>query len=704
MKMKITTLLALIPCAGLCTAQTSQNYGDSTGEIHPNVGNHPHLDITSVVVTASADGSTVSFRINVAGNPVTTDWGKYLIGIRSGVGGATTGNGWSRPINFAPGMTHWIGSWVDGGNGAQTWTYSSGSWSTAGGPAISKDATGLTLTETAANLGLVPGETLIFDVYTSGGGGADSAVDALSAASASITGWSGPYTTNLTGAATNPALQFTMPGILTFANWIVGFGLAVADQDPADDPDGDGLTNQQEFDANLDLNPNSNDTDSDGLTDDKEDGTMIYNGPNDTGTFPAVFDSDGDGYSDGNEANGQLGFERDPTVRNFNTMTVAGTFPANTGEHWNSNGSAIGTDMTASGDEDLFGQFGWSLDYHVTVLGERKYKFVGDHNWNNSWGLEGPGGNDIPFTFSATGIHRWTFNSKTTDRTLGRVTFSNAGDFLAAYGLLFGGDEDTDGVSNENEFTANTDPRNADTDGDGKTDGADVDPLNAVRDVEFSVNMSIQIALGAFDPDTEAVVVDFFDGVVGSLGDLALSDLDEDGIYTGTLGGLAGATGLNSGGYKFKIVKTGDDLFENSISNRSFTLGGGNPTQVLATVYFDNLSSSYATWAAANAGGQGASQDFDGDGVDNGVEFFMGETGSTFTANPSVVGGVISWPKSDTYTGTYGTDYVVQTSTNLTSWTNVLVTDPNLNNGDPLQYTLPTGAGSVFVRLLVNVP
>jgi hypothetical protein len=220
--------------------------------------------------------------------------------------------------------------------------------------------------------------------------------------------------------------------------------------------------------------------------------------------------------------------------------------------------------------------------------------------------------------------------------------------------------------------------------------------------------MTVQEANGNFNPATGGVVVKFFNGIVAGLPDLALTEVGDTGIYTGTLSNLAGPVGASSGGYKFFNTTAGapNSGYETS-NDRTFTLGAANVTQTLDTVFFSNDSNmpgGYGAWAAANAGGQGASQDFDGDGVDNGVEFFMGETGSTFTANPSVTGGVISWPKSDTYTGAYGTDYVVQTSTNLTSWTDVLVTDPRLNNGDPLQYTLPTGAGPFFVRLVVNVP
>ena len=102
----------------------------------------------------------------------------------------------------------------------------------------------------------------------------------------------------------------------------------------------------------------------------------------------------------------------------------------------------------------------------------------------------------------------------------------------------------------------------------------------------------------------------------------------------------------------------------------------------------------FSTWAAANAGGGTPSGDFDNDGVSNGIEYFMGATGSTFTANPGVVAGKVTWPMDPGYSGTY----TVQTSPDLVSWTNVASTVV----ANTVQYTLPTGAGKVFVRLDVT--
>lgn len=45
----------------------------------------------------------------------------------------------------------------------------------------------------------------------------------------------------------------------------------------------------------------------------------------------------------------------------------------------------------------------------------------------------------------------------------------------------------------------------------------------------------------------------------------------------------------------------------------------------------------FALWSSINAGGQASNLDFDNDGVENEVEYFMGQTGSSFTANPGIV-------------------------------------------------------------------
>ena len=106
-------------------------------------------------------------------------------------------------------------------------------------------------------------------------------------------------------------------------------------------------------------------------------------------------------------------------------------------------------------------------------------------------------------------------------------------------------------------------------------------------------------------------------------------------------------------------------------------------------------SNNFAGWANANgATGQAADQDHDNDGVDNGIEYFMGQTGSSFTSLPVPdSNGKVSWTKNPNFLGTFA----VQTSPDLSAWSIVTHTV----NGNQIEYTLPTGQGKVFVRLSV---
>jgi hypothetical protein len=117
-----------------------------------------------------------------------------------------------------------------------------------------------------------------------------------------------------------------------------------------------------------------------------------------------------------------------------------------------------------------------------------------------------------------------------------------------------------------------------------------------------------------------------------------------------------------------------------------------------------SVGSTYAAWAAAHAGGQASNLDFNGDGVPNGVEYFMGRTGSPFTPNPLVADGKITWPKDPGARASY----VIQTSTTLAAegqpggWT----TEASgvADHGNSIEFTLPAGRPKVFVRLKVTTP
>jgi hypothetical protein len=172
-------------------------YSDPTGD---EFSNNAHLDISSVEVTN--DATNLRFTISLAGSPITTDWGKYMIGIDSVAGGDTrvNGNAWGRPIQMSSGMDYWVGSWVnDNGGGAEVYHFSDTDWvrdrasydNNLAKPTIT--ATSATLTVPLAVLGLEDGESFNFDVYSAGGGGTDSANDASSNPNRSTTDWPGPY-------------------------------------------------------------------------------------------------------------------------------------------------------------------------------------------------------------------------------------------------------------------------------------------------------------------------------------------------------------------------------------------------------------------------------------------------------------------------------------------------------------------------------
>lgn len=111
----------------------------------------------------------------------------------------------------------------------------------------------------------------------------------------------------------------------------------------------------------------------------------------------------------------------------------------------------------------------------------------------------------------------------------------------------------------------------------------------------------------------------------------------------------------------------------------------------------------YSDWAASHANNQTADLDFDGDGVLNGVEYFMGESGSGFTGNPRVVAGKVTWPKDPAFSGSFK----VQISDSLAygSWIDITPPHETIDVSDPnfVVYTLPAGELKKFCRLHVSV-
>jgi hypothetical protein len=229
-------LLPVVFCAAATYSQAATIL-DSAGDIDPGISTGGGtLDILSMEV--SSNGTDIAFALTLNGNVSSTDWGQFMIGIATGkTDGTLTGNGWGRPISLSydndpfaaqiVGMNYWIGSWVDGG-GAELLSYSGAAWTgptTLAGYSVVAGATStLNYSIPLASLGLAGGDTFYFDAYSSGGGGADSAIDALSNPNFSITDWAGPYTSSTVGSGGVGLSSYTIivPEPSTFA--LLGLG------------------------------------------------------------------------------------------------------------------------------------------------------------------------------------------------------------------------------------------------------------------------------------------------------------------------------------------------------------------------------------------------------------------------------------------------------------------------------------------------
>jgi autotransporter-associated beta strand protein len=118
----------------------------------------------------------------------------------------------------------------------------------------------------------------------------------------------------------------------------------------------------------------------------------------------------------------------------------------------------------------------------------------------------------------------------------------------------------------------------------------------------------------------------------------------------------------------------------------------------------------FAAWQLANGTTGNRAADHDGDGVPNGIENFLG--GSTNTTDPTPLPSVdassasITWTKSPSYTGAYGTDFVVESSDTLSGdWMPQTLGGTVTISGNNVTYRFPTPlSGKKFARLRVSGP
>jgi hypothetical protein len=175
---------------------------------------------------------------------------------------------------------------------------------------------------------------------------------------------------------------------------------------------------------------------------------------------------------------------------------------------------------------------------------------------------------------------------------------------------------------------------------------------------------------------------------------------DGGGSYTNTANTVAGVLDAEGDWNWADLTADATGLIAGN-----FLTTGNNDIRGLYGLQLEFLSSSpgsaYDTWAALHAGGGTAGEDYNNDGVQNGIAYFMGMNG--LATHPGVVGGSVTWPHANSVAS-----YKVQTSNDLplSGWTDVLPGDSRLHDtglGGSVTYDLlPAEHGKLFVRMVVT--
>lgn len=177
------------------------------------------LDLTNLYVYDDG-GTTVFIGMQMTGDIVATDWGKYVFYIETDTqtsgAGVGNGNGWGRPIQAdgtAISPSYWLATWVDSGNGFElhqwsgtgsTWNMLYASYGTTGGIGFAKSTNAVEISVPRSALG--GASTVKVVGMSTGGGGGDNAQDSVPSAGQAAGGdWGAMVTlTSATAAITVP--------------------------------------------------------------------------------------------------------------------------------------------------------------------------------------------------------------------------------------------------------------------------------------------------------------------------------------------------------------------------------------------------------------------------------------------------------------------------------------------------------------------
>lgn len=220
-----------------------------------------------------------------------------------------------------------------------------------------------------------------------------------------------------------------------------------------------------------------------------------------------------------------------------------------------------------------------------------------------------------------------------------------------------------------------------------------------IGNATLSIGAGFSDTLGTLDPTGPAKIN------LGAGAALAFADSSA----TDWAGGALTLTGSFVSGSSLRFGTSGSGLTGTQLSRitaagfTGFALDNNGFLTATATT-------GYAGWKTANSSSQAIDLDHDGDGVSNGIEYFLGGSSDTtgFTALPAVTNTAgtfsITWTKAAGYGGTYATDFWVETSSTLNGAWDTEALGVNVTiTGDNVKYTFPAGTVK-FARLKVTGP
>jgi hypothetical protein len=444
--------------------------------------------------------------------------------------------------------------------------------------------------------------------------------------------------------------------------------------------------------TNTGTNPTLPDTDFDGLLDGVENNSGSWVSAGKTGTSPFKSDSDNDGLLDGVENNsgtfvsaGETG--TNPNNRDKDNDRLSDKYEVDNGFNPHSNADFDG-DTYSDALEILFYQSNPKLN--TSFPGDGTSPAPGSFTPIQNANVGGLTEADLPSTLGTAIINEAALGGNDFDYATG-VT-----EFVVHYANAF------------------------------PAAGSAVSISGFAWPVVTANNASGDILLQFFDPGADGVV----DGVdkdvlVGT----ARGTLTVPAANTVMYWNFAPINFTSSGkGLIVKIqstaalrIKAQDNLSSGQWYNNQGTASFGNIRTSQFSIGGTAIapSSSFSDWQDANGTQGDLDEDHDSDGVSNGVEYFMGGSASTtgFTELPGVsnTGGIftVTWSRAtlaEGYSGTYGTDFVVETSDSLVGAWTIEKADPEAGftvtqTPDEVKYTFPNPLSTrKFVRLKVTGP